>query len=163
MAQRKLTESPTLHPQPLVDLDQQVIVAAFRKAFRNRSEISREDLLKAVASSLGYQRLSAKLRVKLQGDMRAAMMRGIIQSNGDFIVPAARYTEDYDRDDLIKYACSVTKKGKLYEEDTVIRDTLKHLGFQRITKRMRNTVASTIRSGIRKGLFVREKGMIFRP
>ena len=91
------------------------------------------------------------------------MMRGIIQSNGEMIVPATQNVDDYDRDDLIKYACSVTKKGKLYEQDTVIRDTLKHLGFQRITERMRNAVASAIRSGIRNGLFVRDKGMIFRP
>ena len=160
---RKPLEILTRQPQPLVDLDQQAIMAAFRKACRNRGEISREDLLKAVASSLGYQRLSAKLRVKLQGDMRAAMMRGIILSNGDIIVTATRNVEDYDRDDLIKYACSVTTKGKLYEQDTVIRDTLKHLGFQRITEQMRSAVASAIRSGIRNGLFVRDKGMIFRP
>ena len=163
-AKRKPLKAPIRQPLPLVDFDQQTIMAAFRKACRNRSEISREALLKAVASSLGYQRLSAKLRVKLQGDMRAAMMRGIIQSNGEkMIVPATRNVEDYDRDDLIKYACSVTKKGKLYEQDMVIRDTLKHLGFQRITERMRKAVASAIRSGIRNGLFVRDKGMIFRP
>ena len=160
---RKPLEVPTRRPQSLVDLDQQTIMAAFRKACRNRGEISREDFLKVVASSLGYQRLRAKLRVKLQGDMRAAMMRGIIKSNGDMIVPATQNTEDYNRDDLIKYACSVTKKGKLYEQDTVIRDTLKHLGFQRITERMRKVVTSAIRNGIRKGLFVRDKGIIFRP
>ena len=160
---RKSPKAPTRQPLPLVDLDQQTIMAAFRIACRNRGEISRENLLKEVASNFGYQRLSTKLRVKLQGDMRAAMMRGIILSNGDIIVTATRNVEDYDRDDLIKYACSVTKKGKLYEQDTVIRDTLKHLGFQRITEQMRSAVASAIRSGIRNGLFVRDKGMIFRP
>lgn len=162
-AKRKPLEAPTGKPLPLVDLDQLTIMAAFRKACRNRGEISRADLLKTVASSLGYQKLSAKLRVKLQGDMRAAMMRGIIQSNGEMIVPATQSVNDYDRDDLIKYACSVTKKGKPYEQDSVIRDTLKHLGFQRTTGRMRKTVISAIRNGIRKGLFVRDKGMIFRP
>lgn len=90
-------------------------------------------------------------------------MRGIIQSNGDMIVPATQKAEDYDRDDLIKFACSVTKKGKLYEEDTVIRDTLTYLGFQRITERMRKVVTSAIRSGVRKGLFVRDKGLLYRP
>jgi len=95
--------------------------------------------------------------------MRAAMMREIIQSNGDMIVPATQNAGDYDRDDLIKFACSVTKKLRLYEEDAVIRDTLLHLGFQRVTERMGNAVASAIRNGIRKGFFVRDKGMIFRP
>ena len=91
------------------------------------------------------------------------MLRGIIKSNGDRIVTTTRIADDYSRDDLIKFACSVTKKGKLYEEDTVIRDTLLHLGFQRVTKRMGNVVAASIRSGIRKGIFVREKGQIYRP
>jgi len=160
---RKSLEAHTRQPLPLVDLNQQTIMASYRKACRNRYEISREDLLKAVSSNLGYQRLSAKLRVKLQGDMRAAILRGIIRSNGDVIVSATRNAYDYDRDDLIKFVCSVTNKGRLYEEDAVIRDTLLHLGFQRITGRMRNAVASAIRSGIRKGIFVRQKGQIVRP
>lgn len=162
-AKGKPSEFSIQQPLPLVDLDQQTIMAAFRKACRNHSEISRDDLLKAAALNLGYQRLSSKLKVKLQADMRAAMLRKIVRTNGNMIHPATRNADDYAPDDLVKFACSVTKKGKLYEEDTVIRDTLKHLGFQRITSRMRNTVASAIQVGIRSGVFVRDQGMIFRP
>jgi type I restriction enzyme S subunit len=150
-------------PAPTAIPDQQTIMAAFRKAFRDQKERGREDLLKEVASTLGFQRLSNKLKVKLQADMRAAMLRGIIQSSGDAILPGNRNIEEYGREDLLKFICSVMRKNSLLDEETVIQDTLKHLGFQRITDRMRGEVLSALKSGIRKGMITREKGQIYRP
>ena len=115
-----------------------------------------------VASNLGYQRLGKNLRVKLQGDMMAAMRRGIIQSDMDMIIAGNQSIQDYSREDLIKFICSVMKKNRFYDQETLIQETLRHLGFQRNTKRAQSEMTAAIRSGIRKGIIIREKGEIYR-
>lgn len=144
------------------ELDQPTVMAAFRRVFRNRTAMSRDDFLKEVSTQLGYQRLSAKLAVYLKGEIRAAMLRGIIRSGGDRIIASSKNIDDYDTESLIRFMSAVMGKGKLFDEETVIRETAKYLGFQRTSKGVRSTFQSAIRAALRQGLMQRENGRLRR-
>ena len=90
------------------------------------------------------------------------MLRGIIRSEGDRIIAASTSIHDYDTESLIRFMSAVMPKGKIFDEETVIRQTAGYLGFQRISKGVRSTFQSVIRAALREGLIQRENGQLRR-
>lgn len=111
--------------------------------------MEREKILKEVSQVLGYKRVGSVVHDRLKGHLRAAIGRGIVESDGVLVSPSTRTIDDYDRDSLIETLTSVMSKGKLYEREDLIRAAAEHLGFSRVNDNVRTAMKSAINAGIR--------------
>ncbi|KIG11600.1 hypothetical protein DB30_03129 [Enhygromyxa salina] len=131
-------------------------MALLRALLRNRAAIPREDTIRALAEGLGYERVSAKLRGRLEGHLRAAVSRQVLDpDSGDDLRLATRKLEDYTRDDLVEALRSVSREGSVYEREELARTLLDHLGFRRMTKGAGAAIKSAFNAAVRRELFER--------
>lgn len=149
---RKPPAAADERPAPVEGLDTAEVMAAFRQAARGRGWTDREEMLREVAGLLGYQRLGPRIRETLKGHLRAAIRRGILESDGDFVKALTATMDDYTLEALRDTLTSVMRKGTTYVREEVIQATAHHLGFTRITDAARHPLKSALNSAIRQGL-----------
>ncbi|MDY6953170.1 MAG: restriction endonuclease subunit S [Thermodesulfobacteriota bacterium] len=149
-------------PTPADSLDTNEVMAAFRKASRGRGAMSREELMREVSQVLGYQRLGSAIGERLRGHLRAAIRRGIVAANSEWVQPATRTIGDYDRERLIEAMRSVMRAGKEYPRDEVVQATAEYLGFSRVTANLDTVMRTAIRTAIRQGDVVSDRDVIWR-
>lgn len=165
---RRLTEEPdeaehAARPTPIDEIETNAIMAAFRQATRGRGWMDREELLKEVSLGLGYQRLSGKVEEALRGHLRAAIRRGIIETEGaNWVRAGAGTMADYGLDELRETFRSVMQKGREYEREEVIQAIAHYLGFARVTDSILEPIKSAINSAIRYGVLGYTGTMIWR-
>jgi type I restriction enzyme S subunit len=138
------------------------VMAAFRKACRNRGALSREELMKEFSLAFGYKRLGSVLSERLKGHLRAAIRRGIVETDGKWVRAATRTIEDYDREFLVDALRSVMRSGTFYNREEVIRAAAEYLGFSRMNGKIEEDMRSARRAGIRQGKFIPDQGSIRR-
>lgn len=119
-------------------------------------------MLREVAAVLGYQRLGSRIKETLRGNMRAAIRRGILESDGDYVRALTITMNDYERDELRDTLKSVMRKGTTYDREDVIHAVAHHLGFQRVREDTRRHIKSAINSAIRQGLLDYQGNQIWR-
>ena len=150
-------------PQRTDEVDTDDVMAAFRQAIRGQTQMDREDLLRAVAHRLGYQRLGSAIRDRLKGHLRAAIRRRIIGTEGaDTVYPETRTMADYTRDELVDVVRSLVRPGRTCEREEVIEAVARHLGFARIRDTVRQPVKSAINAAIRRGVLGYQGSEIWR-
>lgn len=147
---------------PVEELDTAEVMAAFRQAARGRGWIEREEMLREVAGLLGYQRLGPRIRETLKGHLRAAIRRGILEPNGDFVRALTATMDDYTLEALRDTLTSVMRKGTIYDREDIIRAIAHHLGFTRITDAVRHPLKFALNSAIRQGMLGYEGNAIWR-
>ncbi len=154
---------PTNRPVSIDLIDADTIMAAFRQATRGRGWLERDELLKDVSLTLGFQRLGPKIDETLRGHLRAAIRRRIIEADGASLVRAGTGTmADYGLDELRETFRSVMRKGTNYEREDVIHALARYLGFARVTDTSRDAIKSAINSAIRHGVLGYEGSVIWR-
>ncbi|NVB39476.1 restriction endonuclease subunit S [Pseudenhygromyxa sp. WMMC2535] len=132
------------------------VMAQLRVLLRGRGAVEREATLHALAEHLGYQRVSAPLRKRLDGHLLAAVRRGVLEGGtGDELRLATRRLEDYERDELVAALRSITRRRCVYARDELARALLAHLGFHRLTKGARAAIKSAFNAAVRRGVFER--------
>lgn len=119
-------------------------------------------MLREVAGVLGYQRLGTRIRESLKGHMRAAIRRGILESEGDYVRALTASMNDYTREALRDTLIAVMRKGSAYDREDVIHAVAQHLGFQRVREEVRQPIKSAINSAIRQCILGYEGGVIWR-
>jgi hypothetical protein len=149
-------------PPSIDEIDTDEIMAAFRQSARGQGWKGRDDLLKDVSLTLGYQRLGLRIEEALRGHLRAAIRRRIIESDGDLVRLGIATMEQYDLEDLRATLCSVMRAGRRYEREEVIHAVARYLGFARVTETVRQSMKSAINSGIRQGILAYEGEVIWR-
>jgi len=147
---------------PIGDLDTNQVMAAFRQAARGRGWTEREDILREVAIVLGYQRLGSRIKETLKGNMRAAIRRGILESDGDCVRALTVTMNDYERNELRDTLKSVMRKGTTHDREDVIHAVAHHLGFQRVREDTRKHIKSAINSAIRQGILDYQGNQVWR-
>jgi hypothetical protein len=93
---------------------------------------------------------------------RAAIRRRIVEANSEWVQPATRTIEDYDRARLVEAMRSVMRAGKEYPRDEVVRSTAEYLGFSRVTANVNTVMRTAIRAAIRRGDIVSDRDVIWR-
>jgi hypothetical protein len=149
-------------PAPVEGLDTADVMAAFRQAARGRGWTEREEMLREVAGLVGYQRLGPRIRETLKGHFRAAIRRGILESDGDFVRALTVTMDDYTLEALRDTLISVMRKGTTYNREEVIQAVAHHLGFTRITTATRHSLKSALNSAIRQGVLGYEGNLLWR-
>jgi len=142
------------HAQPEDEAAQ--IMTLLRAQLRGRGATPREALVRGLAEDLGYRRVSAALRGRLDGHLRAAVRRGVLErGGGEEVRLATRRMEDYDHDALVGALRSVTRRGCVYTREDLAREVLAHLGFARLTKGAKEAIKSALNAALRRGVFER--------
>jgi predicted component of type VI protein secretion system len=131
-------------------------MSLIRATMRGRGSVSREALVHAIAEGLGYQRVSANVRERIDGHLLAAVRRYVIEGGGgDELRLATTRIDDYHRDALVAMLGAVTSRGCIYERDQLARMVLNHLGFRRLTSAATMAIKSATNAAIRRSLFER--------
>lgn len=129
-------------------------MAAIRRAFSRNSSIAREAAIKEVAAELGYNRVGPKIYNNLDGDIKAASRRGIIDRENGLYSLDCRSISDYSRDILKDAFLSVL--GRTWKDQTcAIRETASYLGFTRTGGNIQDSLKSAINGLIRQGVIER--------
>jgi len=154
---------PPVRPTPIDQIDTDEIMAAFRQAARNKGWLDRDELLKEVSLVLGYQRLGPKIDEALRGQLRASIRRRIIETDGPTLVRAGAVSmADYEPDELVEIFRSVMRKGATYDREEIIPALARHLGFVRLTDRIREPIRNAITRAMRQGILSHDGDRIRR-
>ena len=161
--QKSPSAEPVTRSVPIDEFETDKVMAAFRQAARGRGWMERDELLKDVSLLLGYQRLGPWIVEALQGHLRAAIRRRIIESDGPTLVRAGAETmADYGLDELREVFRSVMRKGTNYEREEVVHALARYLGFVRVTDTIRQPIKSAINSAIRHGILEYDRDTLWR-
>ena len=130
-------------------------MAAFRQVFTDGAERDRDEAIREVARALGYARTGSTIRDTLDGQMRAAVRRGIIYCDNSVYAIDCRHIDDYTRDDLIDYLLAAM--GRIWwDRDVAVTAAARYLGFRRTGKKIQAAFKSVINAAIRRKLLERD-------
>jgi hypothetical protein len=114
-----------------------------------------------VADVLGFKKACPRTREVVQGSLKAAVLRGILENEQGMLYIYCRNIDDYRRDFLKKILLSVMR-SKWWERDKVIRAAAHYLGFAKAGSRIQKAFASAITGLIRQGQVERDGAYIRR-
>ena len=131
--------------------DREELICLLRTLFKNGASRQREDAIAEVAGHLGYQRIGSRLREDVEGALRTAVRRGVLENAIDGLVLAAKNITDYHRD-FLKEQFLASLEGRAWRDrDEAIRAFARWMGFQRTTPVIDETARSLINGLIRSG------------
>lgn len=142
-------------PPPISEREPFEIMAAIRQVFDDGIERDRDAAIRDVARALGYERIGDRIRESLDGDIRAAVRRGILQNANGCLSILCRTIDGYTRDHLVEMLLS-DMGGRWWYRDEIIRATARYLGFRRTGPTITKALKSAINGAIRRGLLESE-------
>lgn len=127
----------------------------------------REELLAMMRDFYGFGALGTKIRKELSGDIRAAVLRGILDSKRGQYAILCHHIDQYDPSFLREqFLASLSAQGRnpraWVERDYAIQQAARYLGFRRTGPSIDKAFRSAINSTIRRGELERGKGMVRR-
>lgn len=144
------------------DIDCDELIQVIRTVAAGNGQLVRNEFIIAVARELGFARTGDKIREAVEGAIRAASRRGIVETGVFGVMPGKVKSDDWTRDDLVDVLCSVLRKGCNYSRDEAIKLAASHIGFKRVGKNIDEAFRSAINGAIRRGLLAYEGDMIWR-
>jgi type III restriction enzyme len=139
-------------------------IAAIREVFSRPDAVEgldRETALREVAKAMGFGRLGQKIREYIEGDLIAAVRRGVILSDKGKLFLDCRTIQDYSRD-LLKEALLAAMGSTWWEQDDAIRAGARYLGFRRAGSSIVEAFKSAINGLIRQELLERDGARLRR-
>jgi hypothetical protein len=143
-------------------LDYDELIQAIRTVAASNGELSRDEFIVAVARELGYARTGSKIHDAVDGAIRAAARRGIVETGSFGVARGKVNIGDWSRDDLVDALCSVMRKGSNYEREDAIKLAAAHLGFKRVGPNIDEAFRSAINGGIRRQVIGKDGHLIWR-
>ncbi|MFN8352471.1 MAG: type IIL restriction-modification enzyme MmeI [Flavobacteriales bacterium] len=136
--------------RPIGDTEREEVLQTIRQVFSTGGARDRETALRDISQALGYQRLGKNVRATLEGDLLAAVRRGVLENTPEGYRLLARTFDEYHRDHL--KASFLSAIGRTWmEREEAIRLLARHLGFARTSPEMQETGRSLINGLIRTG------------
>lgn len=117
-----------------------------------RGPLSRDELIREVATQYGYHRLGKNIAPLLDNHVRTAVRRGIAEVSDGGVQLVAKSIEDYDRTflkDQFLAALAAVSQGFVYR-DEAIRSFSRWMGYRRLGPVIRETSRSLINGLIRE-------------
>jgi hypothetical protein len=137
-------------PRPIGDTEREEVLQTIRQVFSTGGPRDREIALRDISQALGHQRLGKNVRATLEGDLLAAVRRGVLENTPEGYRLLARTFGEYHRDHL--KASFLSAIGRTWvEREEAIRLLARHLGFARTSAEMQETGRSLINGLIRTG------------
>jgi type I restriction enzyme, S subunit len=127
------------------------VLAAVRELYREDPRpCEREQLLVLLRDRLGFGALGSKIRGYLEGDLLAAVRRGVLERRDNEYYVCCRAIEDYNRDFLKALFLQAIGRSWLDREEAM-QQAARYLGFQRTGSNIKTTLRSVINGLIREG------------
>ncbi len=139
-------------------------IAAVREVFSppaTAEGLERETAVREVAKVMGFDRLGPRIREFIEGDLVAAVHRGVITTDQGTLRLDCRTIQDYPRELLKKYLFSVMGTT-WWDQDEAIRATARYLGFRRTGSAIEEALKSAISGAIRQRRLERDGAVIRR-
>ena len=126
------------------------VMAAIREVFSAGRSRTRQQAIKELSTALGYSRAGSRIVESLDGDLRAAVRRGILENDSDGLRLLCRTITDYTREFLVEQL--IAGMGTTWwNRGDLIEGTARWLGFRRTGPVIRDTLKAAINSAIRRG------------
>jgi len=138
------------------------LIQGIRSAAQANGEISRDEFVTAVARELGFARTGSKIHDAIDGAIRAAARRGIVQTGPGTVTAARTRIDDWSRDELVDALGSVMRRRAEYDREDAIKLAASHLGFKRVGKNIDAAFRSAINGAIRGGVLGYKGDAIWR-
>src|SRR4051794_22493304 len=88
-----------------------------RDIFSTADALARDEVKREIARALGYDRVGSRIADVLDGDLRAAVRRGILENRGGELRALCRGIGDYTRDHLMDMLLSDIGRGWWERDD----------------------------------------------
>ena len=138
------------------------MVAHFRAVFWGCDELTEDEVLRAVAERLGYQRLGPRRRKELKRHLRTAIRRQAVARDGNLLTCPTSIFRNYENDFLLDRLRSVMRPGREYERTEVARNLAHYLGYRSVSKGMQKQLKSLFNSAIRRDVIQSQGKHIWR-
>jgi len=132
----------------VVDDDEEAL-AHVRDVFATGGPRGRDRAIRELASALGYARVGRRVRERMDGLIRAAVRRGILDNANGELSPLCRSITEYTRDHLITMLLAAMGQG-WWHRDKAINAAARHIGFRRTGSEIRKAFKSAINGAIRR-------------
>jgi type I restriction enzyme S subunit len=146
-------QSPEPEERPRASIDDYIledILAAFRPVMPTASRYDRDDVIRAVARHLGFDRAGSRIREAIESTLPTAARRHIAWYSGTEVWIATRTITDYTRDELKDYFLAAIG-STWHDRPEAIRLATRYLGFTRTGPNIEDTWKSIINGLIRTG------------
>ena len=153
----------TPRPRPVEELEQKEILAAFRRAARGKGWVERLDLLREVASELGFQRLGPRTEETLRNTLRVAVRRGMVETDGPELVrgnPLPLHERPIDH--LAGFFKSALPRGLPTHRELMPAAMAEYFGFTRLTGKLADQVKLAITRARRAKVIAGKGNYIWR-
>ncbi len=121
---------PPSAPAPSATRRREEVLQTIRQVFSTGGPRDRETALRDISQALGHQRLGKNVRATLEGDLLAAVRRGVLENTPEGYRLLARTFAEYHRDHLKASFLSAIGRNWVDREEA-IRLLTRHLGFAR--------------------------------
>ena len=132
------------------DIDQSEIMAAIRQVFSDGLARDRETAMRDVAQALGFDRTGSRIHERLDGELIAAVRRGVVTNEKNELSLRSRDIEDYSRE-FLKTLFLSDMGSVWWDRDDAINKAARYLGFARTGSRIYDAFKSIINGLIREG------------
>jgi type I restriction enzyme S subunit len=154
-------EEPEARPT-IENYSREDVLAAIRELYREDPRpCDREQLLALLRDHLGFGALGSKIRGYLEGDLLAAVRRGILERRDNEYYLCCRTIEDYNRDVLKDLFLQAIGRSWLDREEAM-QQAARYLGFQRTGSNIKATLKSVVNGLIREGRIEADGSVIRR-
>jgi hypothetical protein len=161
----KAEEEPEVQERvSIYDTSREDGIAAIREVFSRLGAdegLDREEAIQEVAKAMGFDRIGPRIREYFEGDLIAAVRRGIVANEKGKLVPDCRTIQAYPRD-LLKESLLAAMGSTWWEQEEAIRAGARYLGFRRAGSAIVDTFKSVINGLIRQGLLERDGSCLRR-
>jgi hypothetical protein len=133
----------------ITDVEREEMMAAIRKVFAANGALDTNGAVRAVARTLGFARVGARVDAAIRDNLDSAVRRRILSSERGVYALCRRSIGDYNRDELIDALLGAMGRGWI-ERDDAIRAAARWLGFQRAGRTINDAFKSAINGAIRR-------------
>jgi hypothetical protein len=137
-------------PVAIDDLSRRDVMSTLRELFAGGTRMDREEALRALQAHYGWERLGPKVRRELEGDLLAAVKRGILQNERGELSLATRSMADYTKAECKQHFLAAQDRAWVSREEA-IRTWARYLGFRRAGPQIQELGRSVINGLIREG------------
>jgi hypothetical protein len=137
------------------DVEQTELLNAIFTCAARREVTDREDLVRQVAETLGFQRLTVNLREVITSGINSAIRRGLVTYDAQNIHRVAASYAELDHEFLVKAINASIRPGCVYTPEEVLHLVADYLGCKRLKDAFSDRLESALTAASRRGILIK--------
>lgn len=137
------------------DVEQSELLNAIFTCAARREITDRDDLVRQVSETLGFQRLTANLREVIASGINSAIRRGLVNYDAQNIHRVAASYAELDHEFLVKAINASIRPGCVYTPEEVLHLAADYLGCKRLKDAFSDRLESALTAASRRGILIK--------